>query len=174
MHTQPFTTTLKLTAPPSCSPSTHCTSRLGVAVLQTCCLLALPLYTPAVKMKRELFQVSESPAKVDAYDLRPGSTQRWSWEVRFWSGRAGGVGPAASEGPARGQWQLCEWPPSPAATQGDGKRTGTRRGPWSAPAACRPLISSCPDWPQVRDYVKDERRVTSIHSLGPFFKHYQV
>ncbi|KAL4437974.1 hypothetical protein ABPG77_004195 [Micractinium sp. CCAP 211/92] len=62
--------------------------------------------TLPVKMKRELFQVTESPARVDAYDLLPGSTQRWSWEVR--------------------------------------------------------------------DYVKDERRVTSIHSLGPFFRHYQA
>lgn len=60
--------------------------------------------TLPVKMKRELFQVTDSPAKVDAYDLLPGSTHRWTWEVR--------------------------------------------------------------------DYVKEERRVTSIHSLGPFFKHY--
>ncbi|KAL4425653.1 hypothetical protein ABPG75_009669 [Micractinium tetrahymenae] len=60
--------------------------------------------TLPVKMKRELFQITASPARVDAYDLVPGSAQRWTWEVR--------------------------------------------------------------------DYVKDERRVTSIHSLGNFFKHY--
>lgn len=51
----------------------------------------------AVKMKRELFQVTESPARVDAYDLLPGSTQRWSWEVRGGGGSGGG-----------GEWG-CGW-----------------------------------------------------------------
>lgn len=62
--------------------------------------------TLPVKMKRDLFQVTLSPAPIEAYDLQQGSKQRWKWEVR--------------------------------------------------------------------DYQKDERRVTSIHNLGAFFKHYEA
>lgn len=60
-------------------------------------------------MKRELFQVTDSPAKVDAYDLLPGSTHRWTWEVRpgpcqlgCWAGRECFVLPGGRWQPPRG------------------------------------------------------------------------
>ncbi len=37
-------------------------------------------------MKRELFQVSDAVCEIAVYDMRPGSNEKWTWEVRS-SGR---------------------------------------------------------------------------------------
>ncbi|KAI7844265.1 hypothetical protein COHA_002063 [Chlorella ohadii] len=38
--------------------------------------------TLPARMKRELFQVSDAVCEIAVYDMRPGSNEKWTWEVR--------------------------------------------------------------------------------------------
>lgn len=91
----------------------------------------------AVKMKRELFQVSDKEcgsgrgAEVAVHDMRPGSAQRWTFTVRDYTkddrsscylydtgaarGAQGGGGAAAAAAGPPAAWRVLRTEPLPAA-----------------------------------------------------------